>query len=295
MLEQWGFTRDAFGEFSVLWRGRAGVPVHWAHATGFNAAAYLPLLATFDPSLEVCAMDARGHGMSQAQAEPRKLGSWKVYRRDLARFLRSLGRPAVLAGHSLGATVSLELAAEHPDLVLGLLLVEPPLVDPQLRLQATIAKRLGLSARLPIARGAAARRAEFPSREAAIENYLGRGVFKSWPREFVEAYVDGGTVETASGSVRLSCEPAWESRTFAKWSTHPYRAIERLRCPVTLMSGARDERPLGPKAIAKFVELCPEARVVSVPDAGHLLPMERPDLVRHELDALLARVKTSQL
>lgn len=295
MLEQAGFTRESFGDFSVLWRGRAGVPVHWAHATGFNAATYLPMLETFDRSLELCAMDARGHGMTQAPADPSKLHSWKVYRRDLGRFVRSIGRPAVLAGHSLGAIVSLELAAEHPDWVLGLLLVEPPIVDPRLRIPASLAKALGLSALIPLARGAAGRRAEFPSRAAAIESYADRGAFKTWPREFVEAYVYGGTVETASGSVRLSCEPAWESRTFAKWSSHPYRAIKRLRCPVTIMYGEREDWPFDPKALAELRRLCPEARVVSVPDAGHFLPMERPDLVRHELDTLLARVKASQL
>jgi pimeloyl-ACP methyl ester carboxylesterase len=45
---------------------------------------------------------------------------------DLVTFLRSLGPPAHLIGHSYGAGVALLAALSHPELVRSLVLVEPP-------------------------------------------------------------------------------------------------------------------------------------------------------------------------
>ena len=114
--------RERFGDFSVLHRQASGegqVALHFAHATGFNAETYRELLVELDSSLDVYAMDARGHGMSQAPADPKKLRSWAPYRADLRAFVETMSRPTVLAGHSMGATVSMELAAARPDVVQG--------------------------------------------------------------------------------------------------------------------------------------------------------------------------------
>ncbi|MBW1876487.1 MAG: alpha/beta fold hydrolase, partial [Deltaproteobacteria bacterium] len=76
--------------------------MHFAHATGFNAETYRELLLSLDPALDVYAMDARGHGMSEAPADPKKLRSWVQYRKDLEALVDTLSRPTVLAGHSMG-------------------------------------------------------------------------------------------------------------------------------------------------------------------------------------------------
>ena len=60
--------------------------VHFAHATGFNAGTYRQLIEALDPSFDVYAMDARGHGFSNAPADPRSLRSWRclLYTSDAA-------------------------------------------------------------------------------------------------------------------------------------------------------------------------------------------------------------------
>ena len=153
--------REDFGDFSVLHRtpnGGEDITVHFAHATGFNAETYRPLLESMDPTIDLRLMDARGHGRTTAEANPRRLHSWDRYRRDLQAYVESLRQPVVLAGHSMGGTVSMQVAAKRPDLVRGLVLIDPVIFPPRLIPLAMVARTLGFSRRiLPIV-GAAARR-----------------------------------------------------------------------------------------------------------------------------------------
>ena len=282
--------RERFGDFSVLHRESSGeghATVHFAHATGFNAETYRELLADLDPTLDVYAMDARGHGMSEASADPGKLRSWRKYRKDLEAFVETLSRPTVLSGHSMGATVSMELAAARPDLVQGLVLIDPVVVPPRHVPMMALARTFGLAGRLiPISQAAARRRMEFPSRQAAVENYVGKGPFRTWPREWIEAYVEGGTVATEEGAVRLSCDRVWESETFSSASINPYRDIEKLRCPITLIAREHDGPPFTRASRDAFMQRQPETRLLILEESSHFMTMEHPEIARAEIERM---------
>lgn len=285
--------REQFGELSVLHRESTGTPratIHFLHATGFNAEAYRELYAMLDTALDVYAMDARGHGFSNAPADPKKLRSWAPFRRDLEALVATLHGPTVLAGHSMGATVSMELAARRPDLVQGLVLVDPVVVPPKHVMLATVARLTGQSGRLiTISQLAAKRRMDFPSKEAAVDNFVGKGPFRTWPRAWIEAYVDGGTVPH-EGGVRLSCDRAWESRTFAASTTNPYRALRNVRCPITLITRDSDGPPFPRASREAFMKHQPGTRLLVLDDATHFLAMEQPDVVREEIERMVATV-----
>jgi pimeloyl-ACP methyl ester carboxylesterase len=288
--------RERFGDFSVLHRetnGEGRVAVHFAHATGFNAETYRELLSGLDPSLDVFAMDARGHGMSKAKADPKKLRSWAQYRKDLEAFVETLSRPTVLAGHSMGATVSMELAAARPDLVQGLVLIDPVIVPPRHIPMLVFARVFGLTERLiPISRAAARRRMEFPSQRAAVENYVGKGPFRTWPREWIEAYVEGGTLATEEGSVRLSCDRAWESRSFIAASVNPYKDIKKVRCPITLIAREHEGPPFTRASRDAFMRCQPGTRLLILEEATHFMTMEHPEIARAEIERMAKTVRS---
>jgi pimeloyl-ACP methyl ester carboxylesterase len=290
--------RERFGDFSVLHREASGegrVAVHFAHATGFNAETYRELLSALDPSLDVYAMDARGHGMSEVTANPKRLRSWLQYRKDLEAFVDTLSRPTVLAGHSMGATVSMELAAARPDLVQGLVLIDPVIVPPRHIPMLAVARTFGLAGRLiPISQAAARRRMEFPSREAAVENYVGKGPFRTWPREWIEAYVEGGTVDTEQGTVRLSCDRVWESASFSSASINPYRDLKKLQCPITLIAREHDGPPFTRASRDAFMECQPGTRLLILEEATHFMTMEHPEIARAEIERM-AQTARSEL
>ncbi len=189
----------------------------------------------------------------------------------------------------VGSTL-LEVAARRPDLVRGVVLVDPVIVPPKHVVTASVARFFGKSGRLiPISRLAAKRRMEFASKEAAVENFVGKGPFRTWPREWIEAYVDGGTVPCDDG-VRLSCDRAWESRTFAVATTNPYRALRKVRCPLTLITRDSDGPPFSRASREAFMKCQPGTRLIVLEDATHFLAMEQPEIVREEIERMVATV-----
>ncbi|MFB2823588.1 alpha/beta hydrolase, partial [Marinobacter shengliensis] len=188
--------RDEFratdGADIALWRwpqSKARPTLHWAHATGFHGRLYHPLLDELATDVNVLAWDMRGHGASVGAANLSTFRGWETYYRDLIALLECLDEPVWLAGHSIGATTSIMAAARRPDKVLGLILAEPVIMDPVQGLKLGLAKLLRQSHRLSLAAGAARRRRVFDSHAAALDNYRGRGGFKTWPEAWLNAYV----------------------------------------------------------------------------------------------------------
>ncbi|MBL4607535.1 MAG: alpha/beta hydrolase [Pseudomonadales bacterium] len=259
--------------------------LHFAHATGFNGQTYSPLFAQIDPGISIYAMDMRGHGQSNAPANPNKLHSWHTYEKDLIAFIDQLGEPLFLAGHSIGAAVSIAAAAARPEQVKGLILLEPVILPPAMNLFMTTAKALKLGHKLPIAEGAKNRTARFPSKAAAIKRYTGRGAFKSWPEEWIRNYVEGGTKESKEG-LELSCKPEWEAKTFSVTSHQPWQAIKKLQCPVTLLKGKNGSTCMM-GSLNKMKALHPHNTYQVFNDASHFLPMEYTDICAKEINQFI--------
>lgn len=104
--------------------GDAGPALVIVHGATGSHASFLPLLPALAQHAHVYSIDLRGHNLSG-----RTPGAYQIpdYGRDVAAFLRTVvGKPAVVAGHSLGGMVIAWLAASVPDLVKGILLEDPP-------------------------------------------------------------------------------------------------------------------------------------------------------------------------
>lgn len=280
----------ADGEVSYLeWEGN-GPLLHFAHATGFNAEVYKRLLTPLQGGFHVTAADQRGHGFTTLQAMPGQQAAWANFGTDLARILDRIDRgPAVLAGHSMGGTVSMMVAAAHPERVRGLVLVEPVLVPRYARQIARVMRWLGRVAERgnDLAAMAAKRRSIFPSFEAALASYKGRGAFKTWPDETIADYLRGGLIPTGNGTeMRLACDPLWESSVFQNSPPGGARLASRVRCPITVIyspvSNTTRDREVG-----VIMRRHHDVRVVQVPETTHFLPMERPDIVQDEIARML--------
>ena len=281
--------RDQFqapdGAEIALWRwpqSKARPTLHWAHATGFHGRLYHPLLDELATDFNVLAWDMRGHGASVGAANLSTFRGWEIYYRDLIALLECLDEPVWLAGHSIGATTSIMAAARRPDKVLGLILAEPVIMDPMQGLKLWLTKLLRQSQRLSLAAGAARRRRVFQSHAAALENYRGRGGFKTWPEAWLNAYVQHAFVPQGD-QVQLACAPEWESTTFAHTEHNPWPGIRQLRCPVIALAAERGST-FSPAAQKRLQTLLPSADVRVLEGTTHFLPMEQKEAVR---DAIL--------
>ncbi|MGE3929674.1 MAG: alpha/beta fold hydrolase [Hyphomonadaceae bacterium] len=256
------------------------------HATGFNARTYRALLQPLGDRFHVLALDARGHGRTQLKARTFGYTSWRRHRDDLIALLeRHFAQPVTLAGHSMGATVSLLAAGRRPDLVRSLALIDPVILPAvgyalsELPFAPMINRHV-----FSLARKAVNRRRRFPSREAAIEAFTNRGVFKAFPREMIEDYVANGLVDTPSGHVKLACHPKYEAATFCAQRNDPWAALRAYDGPLVLLRAER-QSTIRQAAAHRIAALRPSARVATIEGAGHMLPMERPDRVRAAIEA----------
>jgi pimeloyl-ACP methyl ester carboxylesterase len=260
--------------------------LHFAHATGFNAETYRALLAPLAGRFHIFAIDQRGHGFSTLRAEPDALKGWDVYGSDLAAFLARVagGKPAVLAGHSMGGIASLMVAAHHPELVRAVVVAEPVLVSDT---PPTPEQTRAMAERPNLAEMAARRRGTFASFDEAFGRYRGRGAFTTWPDETLTDYLHGGLVKTGNGDeVRLACAPAWESATFHNAHPGGARLTGMMKAPLTLLHA---ENAMDGTARASEVDIVrqqkPDAKIIPVPEVTHFLPMEKPELVRDAIAA----------
>lgn len=271
---------------------RANPDIVFLHATGFNARTYRALLEPIGERLSVLALDMRGHGRTTLPARRAGYTSWRRHRDDVIGLLeREFTAPVTLAGHSMGATVSLLAAGKRPDLVAALALIDPVILSSAAYAMAELPGG-PLLQRLttPLARNAARRRAHFPDVETALEAYQGRGVFKSFPAEVLADYVADGLLEDARGGLRLACAPKFEAATYCAQRHDPWSALRTVACPMVLLRAERNST-ISAASAHRIAALKPQARVAMIEGAGHMLPMERPDRARTAIEsaALMGR------
>ena len=157
-------------------------------------------------------------------------------------------------------------AALAPDLFSSVILIEPIIFPPPFG-----------RVNIPMARAAQRRRNRFPSREAARERFVS-GPMATWQPEALDAYVDFGFVDDGDG-VAIKCAPAVEADVFREGSNHDtWDLIPDISVPVTIVSGQQSLTHTRPylDALHRHFDA---PTMIAVPEAGHFLPMERPDAV----------------
>jgi len=272
------------GEFAYLDFGPEERPVDavFLHANGFNARTYRTILGPLAGDFRILALDLRGHGRTRAPTQPEGRPNWLDLGDDLVGFLETLDlKSVVLAGHSMGGTLSLFAATDAPDRVRALVLFDPVVLPPE--------RPAGQPASSPLIHGASRRRRHFDSREAAVQSYRGRGAFTTWAEPMLLDYVEDGFRDLDDGTVELACAPEWEVSNYLAQGHDPWDAFARSRCPITIL---RAEQGSTCNVDSRIDQLTADGRITieTIPGTTHFLPMERPDLVRSNLrEAIEAR------
>ncbi len=275
-------TETGAGDFAYLDFGSGERPVDavFMHANGFNARTYRTILGPLAGTFRILALDLRGHGRTPAPAEPVGRSTWLDLGHDLITFLQTLDlEPVVLAGHSMGGTLSLFAAADLPERVRALALFDPVVLPPE-------RVAVGAPATSPLIHGASRRRRHFDNRDAAVQSYRGRGAFTTWTEPMLVDYVEDGFKDLADGTVELACAPEWEVSNYLAQGHDPWDAFARSRCPISIL---RAETASTCNVDSRIEQLTADGRISieTIPGTTHFLPMERPDLVRATLRAAI--------
>ncbi|MBQ0997186.1 alpha/beta fold hydrolase [Streptomyces sp. RK62] len=235
--------------------GGSGRPVLLLHGLAGHAGEWDVPAQRLSPRYRVVAVDQRGHGASERH--PRDV-SRAAYVADVVAVADHLAlRRPVLVGQSLGGHTAMLVAAAHPGLVRGLVLVEAGPGDPNPDTPADIGTWLG-SWPTP-----------FPSREAAAA-FLGGGPFGAgWAAGLEER--DDGFWPRFDRDVMVRSLAENAQRSFrSEW--------EQVACPTLVVLGQSSFVP------AREVDDMlrgqrPTTTAMSIPGTGHDLHLEKPGVL----------------
>jgi pimeloyl-ACP methyl ester carboxylesterase len=234
-----------------------------AHGFGGSARNFRPQARALAALGTVLTYDARGHARSEA---PPNADAYTLERLvdDYERVAGETAGAVVAGGLSLGAMTALAFAARWPERVRGLLLASLPGTDePRLRWARDFAdaiERDGLDGA-----GAAFVWGERSRFDPAGAKLIRQGLLEHQPHALVHLLRQTLAVLP---EVRRLAEP-----------------IRDAAFPVTLVLGAEDEPAQAPsRALAEFL---PRARLVVVPNTGHVVNLIAPAVFNAELEALV--------
>lgn len=247
----------------VKW-GEMGSRIVLLHSMGMDAHSMDLLAESLSSGHSVLALTILGHGDSTVPSEPVAL---KDHAEMLLECAKRLGHtPFTLVGHSVGGRLGMILAADHPSDVKGLVLVDiaPPDTTPRAWRQRTA----------PILR----------SREEAIAYLKER--YPKFTSEYIENRLNYGFRERPDGS--LAPKPAgndyMRGMTTDLW---PY--VERIRVPTLLVKGA-ESALVTPEKHARMRGSIPEFESVTIKEATHMVPQEKPEEFEEAIRGFLSKI-----
>ena len=237
------------------------------HCWGCSHEVWLPVTRRLrEQGFRVVLYDQRGHGASTRGTAPLAI---ETLAHDLTAVLDATDvRDAVLAGHSMGGMTIMSLATHRPD-VLRERAKATVLV-------ATAATSLGGSS----AQGARVADAlvASPLVTRAMRSKNGhvfvRGAFGQSP---VRSHMD------LTRDLFGGCHGVVRGDFLRSMSTMDLlEGLATMEVPTTVMVGTRDVLTL-PKKADQIVATVPGARLVTLQNRGHMLPLEDPDAVTDEI------------
>jgi pimeloyl-ACP methyl ester carboxylesterase len=215
----------------------------------------------------IIAPDLRGHGKTAAPDGVYTIGDMAD---DVIETLDALGinEPVVVGGHSMGGYVALSIAVRYPERLRGLVLINTRAsadTADAARGRETTAKEIEATGRS----------------EAAVSSMLGK-LFAPGSAERQAEHIE------RIGQVMRRTRPRTVVAALRGMATRPDRTADLARITVpTLVLAGSDDQLIPPLESRRMAEALPNARLVMVPDAGHMAPLENPVAVDEALHAFL--------
>ncbi|QKT02801.1 alpha/beta hydrolase [Ectothiorhodospiraceae bacterium 2226] len=237
-------------------------PLVLVHGSWDSHHGWDPVVPRLADSFRVLAYDRRGHSESQRLDAQ---GSVREDVADLAALIENLRlAPAWVVGNSFGASITLRLAGERPDLFRGLIAHEPPLFslledDPAM---APLLKEVENEI------GAVVERIASGDHAGAAEQFvekvaLGPNTWAQFPPESQQTLIENAPtfLDESNDPEQLAFDLEW---------------IKGFSPPSLLTTGDQSP-PMFAPVVAKLADVLPNVEVIALPGAGHIPHATHPD------------------
>ena len=225
-----------------------GPPLVLLHANPFDHTMWLYQIAHFSRRYRVVAIDLRGYGRSD---KPERPFAFSDMANDVVGVVRDLRFDRIaLAGVSIGATLALSIALDHPDLVRAVVLVG------------------GESGNPPVFAMLAADYAAKPIREQRAD-HVRMIVGDDFARSAMGCYLLDAFDEATPGLSGKSISEIFRARTAVNLKDR----LAGMSVPTLVINGATDVSLDSGRATASLI---PNSVHRIVPDAGHICCLENP-------------------
>ncbi len=251
-------TQEGQGTDLILIHGLGGSLHDWAACT--------PDLARHH---RVLRWDVRGFGDSDKPAGPY---SPQLFARDLAGLARVCGvTRAHVAGISMGGVIAQRFTLDYPELVQSLILI-------------STSSEVGIQAHTAWEKTAAViEQRGFSANTGFAERLFAPGFVKAHPE-----IVRDLSTRTAANDPRAYAAAARAIGAY-NWTAD----LNRIQVPTLILQGLEDALT-PPGGSVRMHRVLPYSRLLLIPECGHVVPEEKPELFTHTLLAFLAGVDLSR-
>jgi pimeloyl-ACP methyl ester carboxylesterase len=250
------------------WQEGSGQPVVFVHGVGTSGELWAHDIAPLARDCRLIVYDRRGYGSSSKS--PR---DWRAHRSDAVALIEALrAAPAVLVGYSGGSIIALDLALERPDLVAGLVLLDPAF-NLKRCLTPGFVRALAAAQLLRRVRG---------ERRGA----------EHWMR-YVASYSTGGSAFDKAPAERRERLLQNSAGIFDDFASGSGEHVDETRLadidvPVTIIEAGLSP-PFLRRSCERLKRLMPQARTLTLANSGHHVGLDAPD----ELLGLLREATTT--
>ena len=236
------------------------------HGFGETSAVWADSAAELSREYRVIALDQRGHGGSQRASDHNYSRTSQV--EDLETFIEALAlRTVTLIGHGMGGANALCYAAEHPDVVSALVVIEA----------APEVLRTGIETMRRLFAAADA----FSTLDDAVQVF--QEFYPYATQEQLTRRVRASVAVTEEGSYAWDFDPIFRDATARPPEPDPgqrrmvnlWDCVERVQCPVMIVRGSETDM-LTPEAVQRLHRRIPGSRVSLIEEAGHSVPSDQP-------------------
>jgi len=249
----------------------SGMPVVFLHGAGPGAGAWANFsqnFAAFEQAGVRCiGLDMPGFGHSD---KPESLQyNDDTFDRTLLEFFDAIGLDrAILLGNSLGGAISLRFALDHPERVLGLILMAPGGVEER----ETYFQMTGVQTMVQTFQSG-------PMDLAAMRKVMSLQMFN--PER-----IPAGLLEQRVEVAKLQPSTLFSTMRVANMTER----LREIQCPVLGFWGVNDQFNPHTGAL-KITEACPRSRFVLLSQCGHWVMLEHQGVFERECLQFVSEVK----